>query len=178
MKIFSAAILILVIAISLTACNGYTDSLIESSSVETEDNPDNSAIISASQSSDEDTESSAIASSSDRSTISSSAVEIQEPPFAVTTERPLYIDDRINFEDGFWFPAEFTEEDLVLQEFLKETSENAYFLEGMFHNCKVEGIISSDDAPTFVFTQSKKPVNEQSGQSYYPASSKYPQTRD
>lgn len=105
--------------------------------------------------------------------------EFDEPPYAVTTEIPWYILELEDYEstridDGFTFPAEFTEEDLKLQEFLKETVPKAEFLLSLFDwTCKAyqpfEGWFE-------VCYPQIKESDVYRSQSYYRVSSDYPQT--
>ena len=73
------------------------------------------------------------------------------------------------------FPTEFTEDDLALQEFLKETSGGANFLVGMIH----DGIPTDDPKcwdRRFVFPQNEEPIEEQVKQCYYPLADVYPKS--
>ncbi|MCH5205951.1 MAG: hypothetical protein J1F09_03285 [Oscillospiraceae bacterium] len=98
------------------------------------------------------------------------------PGFA-TAECPWYMPENADI-DGLVFPADYTEEDLELQKFLKETADKVDFIESMFNYSRpAVGYSSSDDHLQFVFPQMEESVEKQYPEPYYPIADEYPQTK-
>lgn len=167
MKKFTAIALILAMLLSLAAC-ANSESPSDSDESSTVNSSENDGVNLSDNSAEEPPERPVSSTVSDPE-------DNWEPPFNTTTERPFYVEDWVEIEDGFRFPAEFTAEDLDLQAFLKETVPQAYFLNSVFVAPKSD---DNHNIPVkIVFPQRKKPVEEQAEILYFENSSIYPKTK-